>query len=119
MPRARPIRAAVPVVHFGVGTGELLGAMHGIGVDTVGVDYRVPLDVASARVGAGVPLQGNLDPALLAAPWPVLEAAVRDVLRRGAGRPRARVQPRPRRAARDRPRPCSPASSNSCTRRAR
>ncbi|WP_159607205.1 DNA polymerase III subunit gamma and tau, partial [Agromyces humi] len=56
---------AVPVVHFGVGTGELLGAMHGIGVDTVGVDYRVPLDVASERVGADVPLQGNLDPALL------------------------------------------------------
>jgi uroporphyrinogen decarboxylase len=30
-----------------------------------------------------VPLQGNLDPALLAAPRPVLEAAVRDVLRQG------------------------------------
>lgn len=77
------IPRAVPVVHFGVGTGELLAAMGGIGVDTVGVDYRVPLDVASARVGADVPLQGNLDPALLAAPWPVLEAAVRDVLGRG------------------------------------
>ena len=77
----------MPVVHFGVGTGELLAAMGGIGVDTVGVDYRVPLDVASARVGADVPLQGNLDPALLAAPWPVLEAAVRDVLRRGAVAP--------------------------------
>ena len=83
---ATPSRA-VPVVHFGVGTGELLGAMHGIGVDTVGVDYRVPLDVAAQRVGAGVPLQGNLDPALLAAPWPVLEAAVRDVLARGAAAP--------------------------------
>lgn len=77
----------VPVVHFGVGTGELLGAMRGVGADTVGVDYRVPLDVAAARVGAGVPLQGNLDPALLAAPWPVLEAAVRDVLRRGQAAP--------------------------------
>ena len=81
------ISRAVPVVHFGVGTGELLAAMGGIGVDTVGVDYRVPLDVASARVGADVPLQGNLDPALLAAPWPVLEAAVRDVLRRGSVAP--------------------------------
>jgi uroporphyrinogen decarboxylase len=80
---AAAMTRAVPVVHFGVGTGELLGAMHGIGVDTVGVDYRVPLDVASERVGADVPLQGNLDPALLAAPWPVLEAAVRDVLARG------------------------------------
>lgn len=77
------VTRAVPVVHFGVGTGELLGAMHGIGVDTVGVDYRVPLDVAAQRVGSDVPLQGNLDPALLAAPWPVLESAVRDVLASG------------------------------------
>ena len=77
----------VPVVHFGVGTGELLSAMHGIGVDTVGVDYRIPLDVAAGRVGTDVPLQGNLDPALLAAPWPVLEAAVRDVLARGQAAP--------------------------------
>ena len=77
------VTRSVPVVHFGVGTGELLGAMHGIGVDTVGVDYRVPLDVAAQRVGSDVPLQGNLDPALLAAPWPVLESAVRDVLARG------------------------------------
>ena len=76
-------RRPVPVVHFGVGTGELLGAMGSIGVDTVGVDYRIPLDVAARRVGDGVPLQGNLDPALLAAPWPVLEAAVRDVVTRG------------------------------------
>ncbi|MFC9558376.1 uroporphyrinogen decarboxylase [Agromyces sp. NPDC056965] len=84
---AAPTTRSVPVVHFGVGTGELLGAMHGIGVDTVGVDYRIPLDVAVERVGEGVPLQGNLDPALLAAPWPVLEAAVRDVLRRGQAAP--------------------------------
>jgi uroporphyrinogen decarboxylase len=81
------VTRAVPVVHFGVGTGELLGAMHDIGVDAVGVDYRVPLDVAVERIGDGVPLQGNLDPALLAAPWPVLEAAVRDVLRRGTAAP--------------------------------
>lgn len=84
--QAQPVRP-VPVVHFGVGTGELLGAMKEVGVDVVGVDYRVPLDVAAQRVGAGVPLQGNLDPALLAAPWPVLEAAVRDVLRRAQAAP--------------------------------
>jgi uroporphyrinogen decarboxylase len=84
---AAAVTRSVPVVHFGVGTGELLGAMHGIGVDTVGVDYRIPLDVAAQRVGADVPLQGNLDPALLAAPWPVLETAVRDVLARGTAAP--------------------------------
>ena len=50
-----------------------------------------------------MPLQGNIDPALLAAPWPVLEAHVRDVLASGARAPGARAQPRPRRAAGHRP----------------
>lgn len=81
------IRRSVPIVHFGVGTGELLAAMRDIGADVVGVDYRVPLDEANRRLGGGVPLQGNLDPALLNAPWPVLEAHVRDVLERGRTAP--------------------------------
>lgn len=86
-PSAESPTRSVPVVHFGVGTGELLAAMRAVGADTVGVDYRVPLDVAAERVGAGVPLQGNLDPALLAAPWPVLEGAVREVLDRAQAAP--------------------------------
>ncbi len=77
----------VPLVHFGVGTGELLGAMHDVGVDAVGVDWRIPLDEASRRLGGSVPVQGNVDPALLAAPWPILEAHVRDVLERGKAAP--------------------------------
>jgi uroporphyrinogen decarboxylase len=77
----------VPVVHFGVGSGELLSAMHDVGVDAIGVDWRIPLDEASRRLGGRVPLQGNIDPALLAAPWPVLEAHVLDVLERGRAAP--------------------------------
>ena len=77
----------VPIVHFGVGTGELLKEMHNIGADVVGVDYRVPLDEANRRLGGAVPVQGNVDPALLNAPWPVLEAHVRDVLERGRTAP--------------------------------
>ncbi|MET4782981.1 uroporphyrinogen decarboxylase [Glaciihabitans sp. UYNi722] len=73
----------VPIVHFGVGTGELLPSMRAIGVDVMGVDDRIPLDEASARLGSDVPLQGNINPALLAAPWPVLEAHVLDVIERG------------------------------------
>ncbi len=73
----------VPVVHFGVGTGELLRSMHAIGADVMGVDDRLPLDEASLRLGHDVPLQGNINPALLAAPWPVLEAHVLDVIERG------------------------------------
>lgn len=77
----------VPVVHFGVGSGEVLGEMHRIGVDVVGVDWRLPLDEASRRLGDRVTLQGNVDPALLAAPWPVLERHVLDVLERGRSAP--------------------------------
>lgn len=83
----------VPAIHFGTGTGHLLGAMRdalteaGVTHPTVGVDYRTPLDEAAAALGGYVPVQGNIDPALLAAPWPVLEAHVRDVLRRGGAAP--------------------------------
>jgi len=62
----------VPRIHFGVGTGELLPAMAAAGADVLGVDFRVPLDQAAGRVGTGVTLQGNLDPALLFAPWHVV-----------------------------------------------
>ncbi|WP_225752650.1 uroporphyrinogen decarboxylase [Actinotalea sp. Marseille-Q4924] len=77
----------VPVVHFGTGTGELLTAMRDVGADVVGVDHRVPLDGANRRLGGRTPLQGNIDPAYLGAPWPVLEAHVRDVVRRGGEAP--------------------------------
>ena len=77
----------VPRIHFGVGTGELLGLMAQAGADVVGVDWRVPLDVARTRVPANIALQGNLDPALAFAPWDVVEEATRDVLRRNGGNP--------------------------------
>ncbi|RUR01949.1 uroporphyrinogen decarboxylase [Labedella endophytica] len=78
---------SVPLIHFGVGTGELLKAMHDIGADAVGVDYRIPLDEANRRLGGLVPVQGNVDPALLSAPWDVLEAHIVDVLERGRSAP--------------------------------
>jgi uroporphyrinogen decarboxylase len=77
----------VPVVHFGTGTGHLLAAMRDVGADVIGVDHRTPLDEANHVLGGRTPLQGNLDPALLAAPWPVLEEAVLDVVRRGKAAP--------------------------------
>jgi uroporphyrinogen decarboxylase len=77
----------VPKVHFGVGSGELLPAMRAVGADVVGVDWRIPLDEAERRLGGGVPLQGNIDPALLGAPWKVLQAHLDDVLDRGLAAP--------------------------------
>ncbi|WP_035775349.1 uroporphyrinogen decarboxylase [Arthrobacter sp. H5] len=76
-----------PLIHFGTGTSEILVAMHDVGVDVVGVDYRLPLDEANRRLGGTVPLQGNIDPALLSAPWNVLEEHVRSVLSAAAGAP--------------------------------
>jgi uroporphyrinogen decarboxylase len=75
--------AGVPRIHFGVGTGELLASMRAAGADVVGVDWRVPLDEASRRLGAGAVVQGNLDPTLLLADWPVVERAVRRVVAEG------------------------------------
>ncbi len=77
--------AGVPRIHFGVGTGELLGLLGEAGADVVGVDWRVPLDEAARRAGPGKALQGNLDPAVLLAPWEVIESRARDVLARGRG----------------------------------
>ena len=77
----------VPVVHFGVGTAELLPSMRAIGVDVMGVDDRIPLDEGVRRLGGNIPVQGNINPALLAAPWPVLKAHVLDVIERGRSAP--------------------------------
>ena len=70
----------VPMTHFGVGTAELLGAMGQAGATVVGVDWRTSLADAATRVEAGKALQGNLDPVLLLAGWPVIEKATRAVV---------------------------------------
>jgi len=75
----------VPRIHFGVSTGELLGLMADAGAEVVGVDWRTPLDLARSRVGSETILQGNLDPALVAAGWDATEPAARAVLEAGGG----------------------------------
>jgi uroporphyrinogen decarboxylase len=79
--------AGVPRIHFGVGTAILLEAMAEAGADVVGVDWRTPLDRATTRVGPTKSLQGNLDPATLFAPWPVIESETRRVLNEGRAAP--------------------------------
>lgn len=75
--------SGIPRIHFGVGTGELLEHMSEAGADVIGIDWRVSLDEAARRVVPGRALQGNLDPSILLAPWPVIEARARDILGRG------------------------------------
>ncbi|GAA1258982.1 uroporphyrinogen decarboxylase [Oryzihumus leptocrescens] len=77
----------VPKIHFGVGTGELLASMGAAGADVVGVDFRVSLTDAVARLGDRYAVQGNLDPALLFAPWEALEAKVRSIVEEGKAAP--------------------------------
>ena len=79
--------AGVPRIHFGVGTGHLLPAMAQAGADVVGVDWRTPLSEAATAVGPDRAVQGNLDPAVLFAPWPAIEAQVRRIVAEGASAP--------------------------------
>ncbi|MEO6445140.1 MAG: uroporphyrinogen decarboxylase [Gemmatimonadaceae bacterium] len=91
-PYTRQIFAAIapwkrPTIHFGTNTWALLDEMKRDGASIMGVDWRVPLDCAWARLGHDVGIQGNLDPAVLLAPEHVIEARTRDVLCRAGGRP--------------------------------
>ena len=76
----------VPSIHFGVGTGELLRSMAAAGGDAIGVDHRVLLDGAWERIGPDRAIQGNLDPAVLLAPWEAVQRKAREVLERAGGR---------------------------------
>ncbi|MET7358037.1 uroporphyrinogen decarboxylase [Streptomyces sp. NPDC005562] len=75
----------VPRIHFGVGTGELLGLMGEAGADVVGADWRVPVDEAARRVGPGKAIQGNLDPAVLFSTREAVEARTDEVLAAAKG----------------------------------
>jgi len=79
-------RLGVPRIHFGVGTGELLGLMGEAGADVVGIDWRVPLAAGIQRVG-GRAVQGNLDPSLVFAPTEVMLSRAAEVLEAGRAAP--------------------------------
>jgi uroporphyrinogen decarboxylase len=78
--------AGVPVVNFSLGVGAYLSDAAACGGDVVGLDWTLPLDEAWERVGFDRPVQGNLDPAALLAPWRELRFRIDDVLDRAAGR---------------------------------
>ena len=77
----------VPRIHFGVGTGELLPLMAEAGADVIGVDFRLSLAEARTRIPDDRALQGNLDPAILGAPWEVVAKEVDAVLESNGGHP--------------------------------
>jgi uroporphyrinogen decarboxylase len=87
MPHSARVLAAVgelgvPRIHFGVGTGSLLGLMGEAGADVVGVDWRTPLAAAIPLVGDRA-VQGNLDSTLVFAPTDVMTARAAEVIDAG------------------------------------
>jgi uroporphyrinogen decarboxylase len=78
---------AMPIIHFGTGTAALLEAMRNAGGTAIGIDWRIPLDVAWDRIGRDRAIQGNLDPLVLLGPWDVVERESRRILDRAGGRP--------------------------------
>ncbi|MBK6710644.1 MAG: uroporphyrinogen decarboxylase [Chloroflexi bacterium] len=79
-------KSGVPVINFSTGTTPYIEEVAACGGDVVGVDWHLPLDEVWARVGYDRPIQGNLDPIALLAPWRELAARVDDVLARANGR---------------------------------
>jgi uroporphyrinogen decarboxylase len=81
------VKPGVPVIHFGTVTGNLLELMREAGGDVIGLDWRVNLDEAWARLGHDVAVQGNLDPIALFAEVPEIRSRARAILDQAAGRP--------------------------------
>jgi uroporphyrinogen decarboxylase len=76
--------AGVPTINFSTGTGAYLDEVAACSNGVVGVDWRVRLDEAWELIGWQRPVQGNLDPVALLAPWEALKARVDVVLQRAA-----------------------------------
>ncbi|MFQ6013477.1 MAG: uroporphyrinogen decarboxylase [Thermoplasmata archaeon] len=77
----------VPRLHFGTNTATLLERMRDAGGEVIGVDWRIPLDEAWRRLGDGVAIQGNLDPAALLAGEEHAIARTHEVLDQAGGHP--------------------------------
>ena len=83
---SRLAHEGIPAIHFGTGTGDLLPSMSAAGGDVIGADWRIWIDDAWSRAGGDRGIQGNLDPAVLLASWPVVEKKAAEILDRVRGR---------------------------------
>ena len=111
-----PTARIVALVRGAVRSARIIGFPKGVqfgleryiretGVDAVGIDWTVPLEVARGRLQPFVAVQGNLDPAVLVAGGEGLDQAIDRILASLAGGP-LHLQPRPRHRAGDADRPC-------------
>ena len=76
-----------PGIHFGIGCDHILEPMYAAGPRVIGLDWRTRIASARARLGDDTVVQGNLDPALVLAGWPVARAGCDAVLADNAGHP--------------------------------
>jgi uroporphyrinogen decarboxylase len=79
-------RAGVPVINFSLGVCSYVEEAVACGGDVIGLDWHLPLRTTWSRIGYDRPVQGNLDPMALLAPWPELKVRVDQVLDDAAGR---------------------------------
>ncbi|MDO4587683.1 MAG: uroporphyrinogen decarboxylase [Planctomycetia bacterium] len=81
------IQPGAPVIHFGTGNPSLLEEFADAGGDIIGVDWRIPIDVAWNRIGIQRSIQGNLDPAVLLTNPDIIRRESHRILKLVAGRP--------------------------------
>jgi uroporphyrinogen decarboxylase len=80
------VTPGTPIIHFATGNAMLLEGMRDAGGDVIGVDARIELDRAWARIGYDRGIQGNLDPVVLYADPPYIRRRVERILNQAAGR---------------------------------
>jgi uroporphyrinogen decarboxylase len=81
------IDKGVPLIHFATSNATLLELMRRAGGDVIGVDWRVDIGEAWARIGYKVAIQGNLDPVILFGSVDLIKREVKRILDRVGGRP--------------------------------
>ncbi|MBI4388515.1 MAG: uroporphyrinogen decarboxylase [Candidatus Omnitrophica bacterium] len=81
------LQGKVPVIHFGTNTGSFLESMSRAGGEVVGVDFRIPLDLAWQKIGFDKAIQGNLDPVVLYSDLKTIRERVKAILSQAKNRP--------------------------------
>ncbi len=76
----READASVPRIYYGGDSAGHLEALRGVGAEVIGLDWRINIAEAHRRLGSGLALQGNLDPAVLLGSPSLVEERVGQVL---------------------------------------
>jgi uroporphyrinogen decarboxylase len=83
--------ADAPVIYFFTGNPALIFAARAVAANrknfAISLDWRIPLGAAREMIGSEVPLQGNLDPAVLLCSPAVIRAEATRILNQLKGQP--------------------------------